>query len=795
MYERIERIKKRVVIDHYPICIQKFKITLEAREKYKNLPVMVQRGKILEAVAKKMPIAINEDELIVGIAASKPMGVEIDPDYGVWEQDEIDSLKEDGFLITPEDEKELQELNKRHNPANLINQTGNIFYENERIISVLQAGLVLPPWKLNNTGVGGGYAQSGLGLGPSLILLAVDYTKLLTFGTEVLTAQAAGLMEKLRFTDTESIEKFRYYQGVISAFTAMNTLADRYSRLAAEMAEQETNPARRKELSDIARICRNVPRKPAASFREAMQAFWFNYLFLSPSTTLPGCRFDQYMYPYYKKDLEEGKITREEALEYLCCLRLKDMELNRTSGKNNRKKNAGMAKWHNFTIGGVKADGTDATNDLTYMLLDAAAITRTPHHTLTLRVHQGTPEPLLRKAVEVVKLGMGLPAFVGDESYIKTFTSRGCLLEDAREYVMTGCLDANLPGKSRTGPVPMVTMPLIFDIFRHGGIDVRTGKKCGIDAGSFDEFENYEEFYRAYLEEVDYILDVIAEKNNVELFITRELLPDPLRSALMYQGIESGKDTFNRVMPFENGAVFNPIGMINISDMFTAVKKLVFEEKKYSPAELNRALEADWAGYEEMQRDFERAPKYGNDDDYADSTAVRWFADFCKIVDTKMTIYGHPHIPTGISITSHQPGGELTGATPDGRKAHAILADGSVSPMHGMDFCGPTCVFNSAMKLNQDPFQATLMNMKFSPSALQTEEDTAKLAVLIRTYLTHGGKHVQFNVVDRKVLEVAKAQPKEYRDLIVRVAGYSAYFVQLSPQMQDEVIDRVEQHF
>ncbi len=796
MYERIERIKSRVVIDHYPICIEKFRITLEARKKYRNLPIMVQRGKILEEIAEKMPIGINEDELIVGMAASKPMGLEIDPDYGIWEQDEIDSLKEDGYLIDLEDEEELQKLNREYVPATLINQMGNIFYENERLISVLEAGLCLPPWKPERgSGVGGGYAQSGLGLGPSLILLAADYTKLLHLGADELIRQAEDYKEKIRFTDKDSVDKFRYYQAMISAFRAMKMLGQRYAALAEEMAKKEIRPERKKELEEIARICARVPAKPAETFREAIQCFWFLFLMLSPSTTLPGNRFDQYMNPYYEKDLAEGRITREEALELLCCLRLKDMELNRTSGKNNRKKNAGMAKWHNFTIGGVKADGTDATNEMTYMLLDAAAITKTPHHTLTLRVHKGTPEKLMIRALEVVRMGMGLPAFIGDESYIKTFTSRGLPIEDAREYVMTGCLDANIPGKSRTGPVPMVTMPLIFDIFRHNGVDVKTGKKCGIETGNFEAFESYEDFYQAYLKQVDYIIGIMAEKDNVELTITRELLPDPLRSALMDQGIESGKDTFDRVMPFENGAVINPIGMINIADIMAAIKKLVFEEKKYTLEELNTALEADWKGYEKMRLDFEHAPKYGNDNDFVDEIAVKWFADFCRIVDSKKTIYDHPLIPTGISITSHQPGGELTGATPDGRHAHEILADGSVSPMHGMDTNGPTAVMNSAKKINQDPFQATLMNMKFIPSSLESEEDLQKLSALIRTYLVNGGKHVQFNVVDRETLLKAKANPKEYRQLIVRIAGYSAYFVQLNAQMQDEVIERMEQHF
>ncbi len=796
MFERVEKIKKRVVIDKYPICIEKFKITLDVIEETKNDPVIIQRAKMLMATASRMPIQIADDELIVGIGASKPMGLEIDPHYGIWTQDEIESLIEDGYIIDPDDVKELQQLNEKHQPKTLIGQMGDIVYapENERILSLLKAGIILPPWKDKNEGkgVGGGYCQSGLGLGPSLILLAVDYTKILKYGTNGLIEKAKEFMSRVSFSETGGIDKFRYYKAVITSLEAMNVLAERYSKLAYEMSEKEQDPKRKSELKQIGDICSWVPMNPARTFREAMQCFWFQFIMLSPSTTLPGTRFDQFMYPYYKSDLEAGRITRDEAIELLCLLRLKDMELNRTSGKNNRKKNAGMAKWHNFTIGGQKADGTDATNDISYMMLEAAKITKTPHHTLTVRVHEGTPDELIIKALEVVKMGLGMPAFVGDKSYIACMTSRGVPVEDAREYVLTGCLDANIPGKSRTGPVPMVTIPLIFDIFRHNGINVRNGEQCGIQTGDFTKFESFEELYSAFEKQLAYCLSIVAEKNNLELAITQELLPDPLRSALMYKGIESGQDTFRRKMPFENGAVINPIGMVNVGDSLAAIKKLVFDEKKYSLKELNDALEANWEGYEEMHKDFLSAPKFGNNDDYVDSLVVRCYKSFCDITGTLPTILGGVHIPTGISITSHQPGGGLTGATPDGRKAGEILADGTMSPMHGCDTNGPTSVLLSAMKVDQDPMQATLLNMKFHPSSLKTEEDLAKLASMIRTYLLNGGKHLQFNVVDRETLIKAQEDPKSYRDLIVRIAGYSAYFVQLNKPMQDEVISRVE---
>ena len=796
MYERIHRIRKRVVVDHYPICIEKYRITLDVLEQFKNDPVILQRAKMLEATTRRIPIEIADDELIVGIGASKFMGLEIDPHYGIWTQDEIDSLLEDGYLMDPQDVIDLQILNEKYDPATMIGLQGDLFYElgNERILSLLKAGIVLPPWKDKTAGrgVGGGYCQSGLGLGPSLVLLAVDYTKLLQFGTLGLIAQAEAEMSKLNFSQTEGVEKYRYYKSVILSLQSMDILAKRYSALATAMAQEEKNPVRRAELEQIAEICAYVPMNPARTFREAMQCFWFQFLMLSPSTTLPGGRFDQYMYSYYEADVKAGRITKDEVLELLCLLRLKDMELNRTSGKNNRKKNAGMAKWHNFVIGGQKADGTDATNDLSYFMLEAAKITKVPHHTLTLRVHKDSPLEFITAGLEVIKMGMGMPAFIGDESYISFFTGRGVPIEDAREYVMTGCLDGNLPGKSRTGPVPMVTMPLIFDIFRHNGINPKTGEQCAISTGEFSSFQSFEELFEAWAHQLEYCLNIVGERNNVELKITQELLPDPLRSVLMYEGIESGKDTFLRKMPFENGSSICTIGMVNVGDSLAAIKKLVFDEKKYTLGELYDALEADWVGCEAMQKEFLAAPKFGNNDLYVDQIVARCYQLFCDIMGRIPTILGSYHVPTGISITSHQPGGALTGATPDGRRAGEILADGSMSPMHGMDRCGPTAVLGSAMQVNQDPMQATLLNMKFHPSALKTEADLNKLASLIQTYLTNGGKHIQFNVVDRETLLAAKENPSAHRELIVRIAGYSCYFVQLNEQMQDEVITRVE---
>ena len=796
MYERIKRLRERCHLDTYPICIEKFKITLDVLDQYKNESVILKRARMMEAYVDRMPIAIQEDELLVGIGASKPMGLEIDPSYGIWTQDEIDSLKEDGFTIDPADEKELQELNERFDPVTLIGEEGKVLYEVPRFTALFPSGVVLPPWKpvKGKNGVGGGYAQTGLGVGPSLTLEADDISLPIRYGTDELVRRCEEAKANLHFTDIDSLERFRGYEAMIIALKALGHLGERYAELAFEMAKKEDRPERKAELLEIAEICRHVPRQPARNFREAMQAFWFVFLMHCPCSTIAAGRFDQYMYPYYKADIDAGAITDEEVIELLCCLRMKDMEINRTSGKMMRQSQSGLAKWHNFIIGGQKKDGSDASNELSYLLLEAARIAQVPHHTITLRVFEGTPESLIMKGIELAKTGIGMPAFISDKSYIKTLEDAGVSIEDAREYVVSGCLDLNVPGKSRTGTCPMIIMPKIFDIMRANGVDTKTGNLCTLETGEFAEFKTWEDFHDAWHKQLEYIVAVSSERSNLELNLYRELLPDPLRSALMEQGIESGRMVFdNRNLVYDNGGIIVPVGAVNVGDSFTAVKKLIFDEKKYTMAQLKDALDNNWEGYEQMRQDFLKAPKYGNNIPEADRMVADVYKELADLIHAQNTIYGVPNRGSAISITSHQPGGAMTGATPDGRKAGEILADGSMSPMHGVDTEGPLAILNSAMNVDQDAYQATLLNMKFDPSTVATEEACKKLAAMIRVYLTNGGKHVQFNIVNTDVLKDAYEFPNKHRDLIVRIAGFSTYFVQLSRVMQQEVIDRNEQ--
>jgi pyruvate formate-lyase/glycerol dehydratase family glycyl radical enzyme len=665
-------------------------------------------------------------------------------------------------------------------------------FDDHRLWPFMQTGIIYAPWKSKEEGSGGGYAESGMGLGPGFYNIVEDYEKVLKGGLIGIIDEAERELRGLRFLVPGSVEKGHFLNALIISLRAVIHFARRFSALAGNMASEESDLGRKRELERIAEICKRVPGEPAQDFREAIQSFWFCYLMVCPSPTAGIGRMDQFLYPFYQKDLVEGLITDEEVLEYLQCLRIKDMEINRISGMANRQKNAGMAKWHNCTIGGQKTDGSDASNELSYLILEAARRCPTPHHTITLRVHEFTPEALMLKAVELVKTGIGMPAFVGDKSYIGYFVHHGVPLEDARNYALAGCIDAALPGKSCMMAVAMFIVPMVLEITLNNGIFPKTGEQLGPRTGDPNTFTSFDELMSAFKEQFAYFLGFNAEYNNIWVQAHMDGFPDPFRTALMDDPVRVGKNLANRAYLFDNLCVLNMVGMINVIDSLTAIKKRIFDEKRWTMQELRAALAANWDGHEDIRKACLEAPKYGNNSDYADNVAVEVYRNLAETSVTFGTILGGTQKPSGISISTQGPGGAQTGATPDGRYAGEYLADGALSPVQGMDTNGPTAVIKSAAKIDQTPLQATLLNMKFHPSALAGEEDEKKLAILIKTYFQLGGKHVQFNVVDRNTLIEATRKPEKHKDLIVRVAGYSAYFVKLTPAIQTEIIARSE---
>lgn len=793
MTDRVTRMIGDLRVTSYPLCVEQFRLVCDSLEQTAQEPMVLRRAKLHAHVLDNITIFIEDGDLLCGSGASKPFGMEMQYEYGVWTPDEVESLKSEIYSIAPEDEAELYRLNQRFadNPANstLVDALTDALATDERMWPFMKSGVILPPWKDRKTASGGGYAMSGYGLGPGFYLVCLDYERILNEGAQAVVDEARRCLDNPP-DGTATPAQRDYWTAVIIVFEAWIRFAERYAALAEAMAAAESDPQRRAELAELAAICRRVPRHPARTFREALQSFWFAFLMACPSPTATAGRFDQYMYPFYRRDIDAGRLTDEAVLELLEILRVKVMKINRVSGQANRAKNAGMAKWHNWTIGGRNADGSDATNELTYLLLEAARRTRLPHHTLTLRVHEGTPPDLLVKAMHVVKTGIGMPAFIGDRSYIEFFTSGGMPVEEAHNYCATGCVDGNVPAVTRSQVVTFFVLPQAFDVFLHNGVCRYTGERVGIETGDVTVMATFEEFKTAFFRQLYYLMERACERNNVELLAQRKLFPDPFRSALMRDGVRSGKDMLDRRFTFENASLLGAVGGVNTGDSLAAVKTLVFDTQRYTMAELIAVLDADWVGYEAMRRDFLAAPKYGNNDDVADELVAevyQFYADSCYSMGTA---YGGTLTPNAISITAHQPGGAVTGATPDGRRGGEILADASLSPVHGKDRSGLTAVLWSAMKVNQDPYQGTLMNMKIHPSTLRSNGDLAKLGSFVQTYLTNGGKHIQFNVVNRKDMEEAKVVPEAHADLVVRVAGYSAYFTRLPDAIQDEVINR-----
>lgn len=795
MNQRVKKLKERLQVEKYPICVEKARLVMESYRQTEGEPQILRRAKATANYLDNKTIFIEDDEFIVGNVASKPMGLEAGSLGPTWPKEDMEELRREGLVISDEDEALLRSMDDYwRGKARTLEERQGQFYDDERLWPFIQSGILLPPWKTKDEGRGFGAAGVGWGLGLGQSLIVVDYAKVLNEGLNKIIEEAEEELRNLRFTSTDAIKKADFLKSVIIALPAIVRLAKRFGDLAAEMASKETDLTRKKELERIAGTCRWVPGNPARTFYEAMQSFWFIWVMIA-SGTAPGGRFDQFMYPFYKKDKEEGRITDDEVMELLECLRIKVMQLNFVGGgRTQREKWAGMARWHNWVIGGVTPDGEDATNELSYLILEAAKDCQTPHYTITLRVHDKTPKDLMLKALEVVKTGIGMPAFVGDKSYIEYLVNQGLPLRDARDYALAGCLDVNIPGKSRINAFGMFIVPLVFEITMNNGIEPRTGRQLGPRTGDFESFETFDDFMKAFKEQLAYFMSLAAEEHNILLRAQTELFPDPVHSSLMTDAMKEGKDALDRTLPFENGSALNLVGMINVADSMAAVKKLVFDEKKVTKKELKAALAANWQGdgYAEMRKMCLAAPKYGNGDYYVDSIAKELYQLWADTAVTFPTAWGGTMKPTGISITAHVPGGALTGTTPDGRYAGETLADGTMSAAQGRDTHGPTALIRSAMTINQVPFQSTLLNMKFHPSALKSTEDLRKLSDLIKTYFSFDGKHVQFNVVNKDTLLDAQKHPERHRDLIVRVAGYSAYFVNLGKAVQDEIIARTE---
>jgi len=507
----------------------------------------------------------------------------------------------------------------------------------------------------------------------------------------------------------------------------------------------------------------------------------------------PG-RVDQYLYPYYQKDIAEGKLTQEEAIEILECLRVKMSSKRNFVPQSARETIAGDTQFHNCTLGGQTADGKDATNELSFLWLEAARRTQTPHPTLSVRWHDKISPDFAMKAAELCRLGLGFPAWFGDKTSIQFLLDMGATLEEARDYAIAGCILHVVPHKtSATWPI-VVSLPKVFELTLNGGTDPRTGKLLGLANKKFQDIETYEELYEAYKKQIRFFLNEASIYLNRTRLWRAQKLPQLFTSCFTDDCIKRGKDIVGGGAVFQQTSQYLlPIGLVDVADSLAALKKRVFEEKSISKQELMEALAVNFKGKEDLRKLLLSAPKYGNDDDYADNIVADMYHWLTEMVGQVDALYGFKFVNAPHNLSYQGATGKKVGALPSGRLAGLAVADGAVSPSQGVDHEGPTAVINSAGKIDHMPIFGTLLNMKFHPNSLKSRENLEKFLALIKTYLDdYGGKHIQFNVISRETLLDAQTHPDKYRNLVVRVAGYSALWVELDRTIQDEIIARTE---
>lgn len=786
------RAYREAVLEKKPyVDAERAILCTEAYEANRCQPAVMKRALMLRHILENMTIYIEDESLLAGNQASANRNAPVFPEYTL------------DFIIN-----ELDLFEKRD---------GDVFYITEDAKAALRS--IAPFWKGNNLRAKGMalipdemsvYMETGLfGMEGKLNAgdahLAVDYAEVLRSGLRGYEARVRALKASLDLCAPESIDKYQFYKAVLIVIEAVRGFAGRYAALARAKAETAA-PARRDELREIARICDKVPYEPAETFHEAVQSVWFIQLILqieSNGHSLSYGRFDQYVYPYYEASRAAG-MGDGEALELLDNLWIKTLTVNKVRSQAHTFSSAGSPMYQNVTIGGQTPDKRDAVNPLSFLVLKSVAQTRLPQPNLTVRYHRNIDPAFLDEAIEVMKLGTGMPAFNNDEIIIPSFIQWGVAEADAYDYSAIGCVECAVPGKwgYRVTGMSYLNFPRILLCAMNDGVDLTTGRRFAEGHGKFTDMESYEEMMSAWDATIRELARAsVVVENTIDLASERDV-PDVLCSALVQDCIGRGRTIK------EGGAVYDfisglQVGVANMADSLAAIKKLVFEEQALTRAELWQAILNDFEGDEGRRVQkllVEGAPKYGNDDDYADQLVVAAYDSYLDEM-RKYPNTRHGRGPIGgiryggtSSVSANVGQGFGTMATPDGRKARQPLAEGC-SPAHAMDRNGPTAVFKSVSKLRTEQITGgVLLNQKVTPALLASEENKRKLIMLMRTFFNRlHGYHVQYNVVDRATLLDAQAHPENHRDLIVRVAGYSAFFNVLSRRTQDDIIARTEQ--
>ena len=791
--ERMKEFREEVLDEKPYIDAQRAILATLAYKENLNQPRVMVRAKMLEKVLDNMSIYIEDKSLLAGNQATKNRNAPIFPEYTMeFVMNELDQFeKRDGdvFYITEKTKEQLRDIAPFWQNNNLRARGEALLPEEVRVF--METGVFGMEGKLN-----AGDAH-----------LAVNYERILKDGLRGYEKRVKECKATLDLTNPDNIDKYCFYNAVLIVLEAVRNFANRYSVLAKDLAEKELNQERKVELLEISRICSKVPYEPAETFQEAVQSVWFIQLILqieSNGHSLSYGRFDQYMYPYYDRDIKNGTIKKSEALELLTCLWIKTLTINKVRSQAHTLSSAGSPMYQNVTIAGQTTDKKDAVNDLSFLVLKSVAQTRLIQPNLTVRYHKNINKHFLDECIEVMRLGFGMPALNNDEIIIPSFMDWQVKEEDAYNYSAIGCVETAVPGKwgYRCTGMSYINFPRMLLCTMNNGVDLTSNKRFTKGYGHFTEMESYEELLEAWDKTIREITRYSVIVENVIDKASERDVPDILCSALTDDCIARGKTIK------EGGAVYDfisglQVGIANMADCLAAIKKLVYEEKKITRQELWNAILDDFSSPENKKIQemlLREAPKYGNDDDYVDQLIVEAYDSYIEEIEkypntryNRGPIGGIRYAGTS-SISANVGQGMSTMATPDGRNAFEPLAEGC-SPAHNSDKNGPTAVFKSVSKLRTNKITGgVLLNQKMTPQMLSTEENRQKLELLIKTFFNRlHGYHVQYNIVSKETLIDAQKHPENHKDLIVRVAGYSAFFNVLSKKTQDDIIGRTEQ--
>ena len=745
-------------------------------------PVPVQRALAFKYILEHKYICVNEGELIVGERGPAPKATPTYPEICIHS---------------------LQDLE-------ILNDRPKVSFKSDKTTRAAYRDIIIPYWKGKSNRdrifqnlpqewkeayTAGVFTEFQEQRAPGHTALGIKMfrTGLLDLKEEI----AESLAKTDLVNDPEGVDKRDELRAMDIVCDAMIRYAERYAERLEELAAEEKDPVRKKELEKMAAICRRVPAHAPTTVHEALQHYWFIHLGvvteLNPWDSFNPGRLDQSLYPLYKKQLEEGTVTQEEVYEMLQSFWVKfnnhpsPPKVGVTAEESNTYTDFCL-----INVGGVKEDGSDGVNEMSYILLDVIREMRLLQPSSMIQVSKKNPDRFIRAAVEIIKTGFGQPSVFNTDALVQEMLRAGKDVRDARNGGCSGCVETGAFGTEAYILTGYFNLPKILELTLNDGFDKRTGKQIGLKTGTATDYRTYEELFAAYKAQVQHFMRIKLTGNNIIERIFMKYMPVPFLSVLIEDCIRNGKDYMCGGARY-NSSYVQGVGLGSITDMLTALRYHVYDKKTIAMETMEKALANDFKGFEELQYQLVyHTPKYGNDDDYADEQEVQVFDMYYDVLSGHKSPRGADYRVNMLPTTCHVYFGKVTGATPDGRNAWKVLSEG-ISPVQGADTNGPTAVIRSAAKIDHIKTGGTLLNQKFTPSLLSTEEGCNNLVHLIRAYFRMDGHHIQFNVVDADTLREAQKHPEDYRDLIVRVAGYSDYFNDLGEDLQNEIICRTEQ--